>query len=52
VAEKAVVLGSNSFSGSHFVDYLLDEGLEVLGSATAHYHSVPHFLLAKNLGAL
>jgi len=31
VAEKAVVLGSNSFSGSHFVDYLLDEGLAVLG---------------------
>jgi dTDP-glucose 4,6-dehydratase len=31
VAEKAVVLGSNSFSGSHFVDYLLEEGLEVLG---------------------
>ncbi len=29
--EKAVVLGSNSFSGSHFVDYLLHEGLEVLG---------------------
>jgi dTDP-glucose 4,6-dehydratase len=31
VAEKAVVLGSNSFSGSHFVDYLLGQGLEVLG---------------------
>ena len=31
MAEKAVVLGGNSFSGSHFVDYLLDEGLEVLG---------------------
>lgn len=31
MAEKAVVLGSNSFSGSHFVDYLLHQGLEVLG---------------------
>ncbi|MBI4676453.1 MAG: GDP-mannose 4,6-dehydratase [Elusimicrobia bacterium] len=31
MAEKAVVLGSNSFSGSHFVDLLLNEGLEVLG---------------------
>ena len=31
MAEKAVVLGSNSFSGSHFVDYLLGEGLDVLG---------------------
>jgi dTDP-glucose 4,6-dehydratase len=31
VPEKAVVLGSNSFSGSHFVDYLLGQGLDVLG---------------------
>jgi dTDP-glucose 4,6-dehydratase len=31
VPEKAVVLGSNSFSGSHLVAYLLDQGLEVLG---------------------
>lgn len=29
--EKAVVLGSNSFSGSHLVAYLLGQGLEVLG---------------------
>ena len=29
--EKAVVLGSNSFSGSHLVAYLLEQGLEVLG---------------------
>ena len=123
MAEKAVVLGSDSFSGSHSVDHLLDKrprqstrfgifgtsiaatwlfseleckagffvdedpdrvggkhlnlpiyrasevpaGSDVyvvcppkisaaiaarLGSATAHYHSVPHFLLAKNPGAL
>lgn len=31
MAEKAVVLGSNSFSGSHFVDHSLGEGLDVLG---------------------
>ncbi len=29
--EKIVVLGSNCFSGSHFVDYALSQGLEVLG---------------------
>lgn len=29
--EKAVVIGSNSFSGSHFVDFLLQDGLEVAG---------------------
>jgi dTDP-glucose 4,6-dehydratase len=31
VPEKAVVLGSNSFSGSHFVDYVLSRGISVLG---------------------
>jgi dTDP-glucose 4,6-dehydratase len=31
VAERAVVLGSNSFSGSHFVDYLLGRGFDVVG---------------------
>jgi dTDP-glucose 4,6-dehydratase len=31
VAERVVVIGSNSFSGSHFVDYLLREGVEVTG---------------------
>ena len=29
--EKAAVIGSNSFSGSHLVDFLLLQGLEVLG---------------------
>ncbi len=29
--EKIAVIGSNSFSGSNFVDYLLDNGLEVIG---------------------
>lgn len=29
--EKIAVLGSNSFSGSHFVDYALAQGLDVLG---------------------
>ena len=29
--EKLIVIGSNSFSGSHFVDYALEQGLEVIG---------------------
>ena len=31
MSERAVVLGSNSFSGSHFVDFLLNSGISVLG---------------------
>ncbi|MGH9510083.1 MAG: GDP-mannose 4,6-dehydratase [Terriglobales bacterium] len=30
-ADKVLVLGSNSFSGASFVDYLLSQGAEVLG---------------------
>ncbi len=29
--DKVIVLGSNSFSGAHFVDFLLDEGVETVG---------------------
>jgi dTDP-glucose 4,6-dehydratase len=29
--EKIIVLGSNSFSGSHFVDFALEQGIEVIG---------------------
>jgi dTDP-glucose 4,6-dehydratase len=31
VSERYVVLGSNSFSGAHFVDHVLHHGAEVLG---------------------
>lgn len=31
MGEKIVVLGSNSFSGAHFVDYILEHGAEVVG---------------------
>jgi len=31
MAEKFLVIGSNSFSGAHFVDYLLQEKAQVLG---------------------
>ena len=26
-----IVIGSNSFSGAHFVDYALEQGLDVIG---------------------
>lgn len=29
--EKIIVIGSNSFSGAHFVDYALEQGLEIVG---------------------
>ena len=29
--EKIAVIGSNSFSGAHFVDYALEQGLDVIG---------------------
>ena len=33
MSEKVLVLGSNSFSGSHFAAFLLDQGLEVIGAS-------------------
>ncbi len=33
MAEKVVVIGSNSFSGAHFVDFLLDQGSQVIGTS-------------------
>lgn len=39
--EKIVVIGSNSFSGSHFIDYALEKGIEVVGiSRSPEIHSV------------
>jgi dTDP-glucose 4,6-dehydratase len=39
--EKLIVIGSNSFSGSHFVDYALEQGLDVIGiSRSSEPHSV------------
>jgi dTDP-glucose 4,6-dehydratase len=29
--EKVIVIGSNSFSGAHFVDYALEQGADVIG---------------------
>ena len=42
---RVVVLGSNSFSGSHFVSYLLERGHEVVGmsrSAEPHAAFLPY----------
>ena len=33
---KILVIGSNSFSGSHFVNYLLTKGYKVLGSSRSN----------------
>lgn len=39
--EKIAVIGSNSFSGAHFVDYSLEQGLDVIGiSRSPEPHSV------------
>ena len=47
MGDRIVVIGSNSFSGSHFVDYSLDRGLEVIGmSRSAEPNSA--FLPYKN----
>lgn len=39
--EKIVVLGSNSFSGSHFVNHCLDQGLHVLGMSRSEEPIIP-----------
>jgi len=41
MGEKAIVIGSNSFSGATFVDYLLENGIETIGiSRSPEPHSV------------
>lgn len=41
MSEKIVVIGSNSFSGSHFVDFVLSKGIEAIGiSRSAEPHNV------------
>jgi dTDP-glucose 4,6-dehydratase len=45
--EKVVVIGSNSFSGAHFVDFALQGGMDVIGiSRSSEPHAV--FLPYKN----
>lgn len=46
MAEKFFVIGSNSFTGASFVDYLLDQGHEVIGSSRSPEPS-PVFLPYK-----
>lgn len=51
MTEKAIVIGSNSFSGASFVDYLLEEGIETIGiSRSPEPHSV--FLPYKKRNSL
>ncbi len=53
MAEKVVVIGSNSFSGAHFVTHLLGEGSQVIGTSRSEEPN-PVFLpykKSKNLGA-
>jgi dTDP-glucose 4,6-dehydratase len=39
--ERVIVIGSNSFSGSHFVDYALEQGADVIGiSRSPELHPV------------
>jgi dTDP-glucose 4,6-dehydratase len=41
MSEKIVVIGSNSFSGSHFVKHCLQEGLHVLGMSRSEEPIIP-----------
>ncbi len=45
--ERIFVVGSNSFSGAHFVDYALSEGCEVIGASRSPEPD-PVFLPYKN----
>lgn len=47
-AERFLVLGSNSFSGSHFVDRLLSEGSRVVGVSRSAQPASVFLPYAKN----
>jgi dTDP-glucose 4,6-dehydratase len=47
MSKKIAVIGSNSFSGAHFVDYILEEGAEVIGISRSSEPN-PVFLPYKN----
>jgi dTDP-glucose 4,6-dehydratase len=52
-AEKCLVIGSNSFSGASFVDYLLRQGIETIGtsrSTEAHRAFLPYRWSGKDAG--
>ena len=51
MAEKVYVIGSNSFTGASFVDYLLSQGVQVMGCSHSAEPS-PVFLPYKWRGAL
>ncbi len=41
MSEKIIIIGSNSFSGSHFVKHCLDQGLHVLGMSRSEEPITP-----------
>ncbi len=52
-ANKCVVIGSNSFSGASFIDYLLRQGIETIGtsrSPEAHRAFLPYRWSGKDAG--
>ncbi|MBI5049388.1 MAG: GDP-mannose 4,6-dehydratase [Nitrospirae bacterium] len=50
MAEKIFVLGSNSFSGAHFVNYILDQSYEAIG--TSRSPEINHVFLPYRWGEL
>ncbi len=52
-SEKCLVIGSNSFSGASFVDYLLQQGVETIGtsrSVESHRAFLPYRWSGKDSG--
>ncbi|MFM9970256.1 MAG: GDP-mannose 4,6-dehydratase [Burkholderiales bacterium] len=53
MADKVLIIGSNSFSGASFASYLLDQGVEVIGtsrSEEAHRSFLPYRWGGKDAG--
>ncbi len=53
VSDKCLVIGSNSFSGASFVDYLLQQGVETIGtsrSVEAHRAFLPYRWSGRDTG--
>lgn len=46
--EKIVVIGSNSFSGAHFVDHALEEGAKVIGMSRSEEPPLPFLPYKSN----
>lgn len=51
MSEKVVVIGSNSFSGAHFADYCLEQGLSVIGMSRSDEPHAAFLPYKKRVGA-